>query len=239
VGEVAQLGGVRQEDTHPVGGPYHPGKMFLDQPRLRGVTEPGRRGPHVHGLEDPVAPQGAKIISPQDGRIGWYEAASKHGNHAIRHLARLLRGTGRLDDVSDSSLADVLRSRGLRLTAQRQLVLDAVRELGHATPDQVHTSVSRVAAGVNITTVYRTLELLEELGLVTHAHLSHGAPTFHAVGDVQHVHLVCRTCGGVSEVASGLLSSLAETLDAEHGFMIDMGHVALFGVCAHCGEKHD
>ena len=103
--------------------------------------------------------------------------------------------------MSDSSLAEVLRSRGLRLTAQRQLVLEAVYELGHATPDQVRAKVSETAAGVNITTVYRTLELLEELGLVTHAHLSHGAPTFHAVGADQHVHLVCRACGGGSEIS--------------------------------------
>ena len=53
--------------------------------------------------------------------------------------------------------------------------------------------MAKTAAGVNITTVYRTLELLEELGLVTHAHLSHGAPTYHAVGEQQHVHLVCRS----------------------------------------------
>jgi Fur family ferric uptake transcriptional regulator len=140
--------------------------------------------------------------------------------------------------VSESSLAAVLRARGLRLTAQRQLVLEAVHELGHATPDQVHARVARTAAGVNITTVYRTLELLEELGLVTHAHLSHGSPTYHAVGGKQHVHLVCRACGGVTEVSSGTLSPLAATLDEEHGFMIDIGHVALFGLCADCGDEH-
>ena len=137
--------------------------------------------------------------------------------------------------MSDSSLAEVLRSRGLRLTAQRQLVLEAVYELGHATPDQVHAKVSATAAGVNITTVYRTLELLEELGLVTHAHLSHGAPTFHAVGADQHVHLVCRACGGVSEVSPTVLSALCAQLDTDYGFRVDIGHVALFGLCAGCG----
>ncbi|MEN3309933.1 MAG: Fur family transcriptional regulator, ferric uptake regulator [Micromonosporaceae bacterium] len=141
-----------------------------------------------------------------------------------------------IERVSDSSLAAVLRSRGLRLTAQRQLVLEAVYELGHATPDQVHAKVSATAAGVNITTVYRTLELLEELGLVTHAHLSHGAPTFHAVGGDQHVHLVCRSCGAVSEVSPDVLSELSATLGAEHGFRIDIGHVALFGLCGGCGR---
>ena len=137
--------------------------------------------------------------------------------------------------MTDTPLADVLRSRGLRLTAQRQLVLEAVYELGHATPDQVHAKVSKTAAGVNITTVYRTLELLEELGLVTHAHLSHGAPTFHAVAEEQHVHLVCRTCQMIEEVPSEMLDQLASTLDQRRGFSLDVGHVALFGQCKHCG----
>lgn len=140
--------------------------------------------------------------------------------------------------MSDT-LADVLRAKGLRLTAQRQLVLEAVHGLGHATPDQVHARVAEVAAGVNITTVYRTLELLEELGLVTHAHLSHGAPTYHAVGAEQHVHLVCRDCGGVTEVPSGTLGELAGRLETERGFLVDLGHVALFGLCAHCGGGRD
>jgi Fur family transcriptional regulator, ferric uptake regulator len=141
--------------------------------------------------------------------------------------------------VSETSLAAVLRKRGLRLTAQRQLVLEAVHDLGHATPDQVHSKVAETAAGVNITTVYRTLELLEELGLVTHAHLSHGAPTYHTVGDVQHVHLVCRRCGTVTEVSSDLLAPVAETLQDRHGFLVDIGHVALFGQCAGCaGGEH-
>jgi len=141
--------------------------------------------------------------------------------------------------VSDGSLAEALRSKGLRLTAQRQLVLDAVHELGHATPDQVHAKVSKVAAGVNITTVYRTLELLEELGLVTHAHLSHGAPTYHSVDEAQHIHLVCRACGGLTEIPSSTLGQLARTLDTEYGFLLDVGHVALFGVCAECGQADE
>jgi Fur family transcriptional regulator, ferric uptake regulator len=132
------------------------------------------------------------------------------------------------------SLADQLRSRGLRLTAQRQLVLQAVHTLGHATPDQVHDEVAKTAAGVNITTVYRTLELLEELGLVTHAHLSHGAPTFHAVDEDQHAHLVCRICERVTEIPSDWLAPLANTLKKERSFEVDIAHVALFGVCKSC-----
>lgn len=134
-------------------------------------------------------------------------------------------------------LANVLRARGLRLTPQRQLVLQAVYELGHATPDQVHAEVGKTASGVNITTIYRTLELLEELGLVTHAHLSHGAPTYHAVGEEQHAHLVCRVCGGISEMTPSVVEPFARRLVAERGFVIDIGHLALFGLCATCGAE--
>jgi Fur family ferric uptake transcriptional regulator len=144
-----------------------------------------------------------------------------------------------IDCVSESSLAAALRARGLRLTAQRQLVLEAVHTLGHATPDRVHAKVAETAAGVNITTVYRTLELLEELGLVTHAHLSHGSPTYHTVDGAQHVHLVCRYCDKITEVSSAMLAPLADALDREHDFLIDIGHVALFGVCGDCGAAHD
>jgi Fur family ferric uptake transcriptional regulator len=132
-------------------------------------------------------------------------------------------------------LAETLRSRGLRLTAPRQLVLEAVYRLRHATPDQIHAEVAGQAAGVNITTVYRTLELLEELELITHAHLSHGAPTYHAVDEHQHAHLVCRGCGSVQELPSPVLSGLSGELLDSRGFRLDIGHVALFGLCRECG----
>jgi Fur family ferric uptake transcriptional regulator len=138
--------------------------------------------------------------------------------------------------MSESSLAELLRSRGLRLTAQRQLILEAVLDLGHATPEQVHTAVREVAAGVNITTIYRTLELLERLGLVIHTHLSHGSPTYHAAGADQHVHLVCRNCGTVHEMDPELLRPLADQLAADRGFLVDIGHVALFGTCRECED---
>lgn len=136
--------------------------------------------------------------------------------------------------MGSDTLAQVLRERGLRLTAQRQLVLEAVYELGHATPDQVHGKVAETAAGVNISTVYRTLELLEEVGLVTHTHLSHGAPTYHAASGRQHVHLVCRGCGRIEEVEPALLDDVAQRLSRESGFQVDVGHVSFFGQCREC-----
>jgi Fur family ferric uptake transcriptional regulator len=141
--------------------------------------------------------------------------------------------------VSETSLAEKLRERGLRLTPQRQLILEAVHGLGHATPEQIHHTVQERVAGVNITTVYRTLELLEELGLVTHTHLSHGSPTYHDAGEHQHVHLVCRNCGTIIEVAPDVLQPVTDRLREQRGFRVDIGHVALFGVCADCVDKPD
>jgi Fur family ferric uptake transcriptional regulator len=139
--------------------------------------------------------------------------------------------------VPETSLADLLRERGLRLTPQRQLILEAVHGLRHATPEQLHAAVRERAAGVNITTVYRTLELLEDLGLVRHTHLSHGSPTYHAAGDDQHVHLVCRSCEAVTGVDPALLDPVARRLGEERGFRVDIGHVSLFGLCASCQEE--
>lgn len=132
-----------------------------------------------------------------------------------------------------------LRARGYRLTPQRQLVLEAVASLGHATPDDIVTAVRRTASGVNISTVYRTLELLEELGLVTHTHLGHGPPTYHAATDDDHVHLVCRVCGTVSETAPGLVDGVVTELLKTEGFRADVGHLAIFGTCRACAESRD
>ncbi|MDQ0985332.1 Fur family transcriptional regulator [Streptomyces sp. V2I9] len=127
-----------------------------------------------------------------------------------------------------------LRRRGYRLTPQRQLVLEAVDALEHATPDDILCEVRRTASGVNISTVYRTLELLEELGLVSHAHLGHGAPTYHLADRHHHIHLVCRDCKDVIEADLSVVTDFTEKLRADFGFETDMKHFAIFGRCAEC-----
>ncbi len=130
-----------------------------------------------------------------------------------------------------------LRARGYRLTPQRQLVLEAVGSLGHATPEDIVHAVNKTASGVNISTVYRTLELLEELGLVTHTHLGHGSPTWSVVGEDDHVHLVCRDCGAVEEVERSAVAGVAAELERRRGFTVDLGHLTVFGRCRDCGTN--
>ncbi|MGW2260041.1 Fur family transcriptional regulator [Streptomyces sp. NPDC001780] len=130
-----------------------------------------------------------------------------------------------------------LRQRGYRLTPQRQLVLEAVDTLEHATPDDILGEVRRTASGVNISTVYRTLELLEELGLVSHAHLGHGAPTYHLADRHHHLHLVCRDCTEVIEADVEVAADFTAKLRADFGFDTDMKHFAIFGRCGSCTSK--
>ncbi len=139
-----------------------------------------------------------------------------------------------MDAVTQGDWRAQLRERGYRLTPQRELILGAVEKLGHATPDEVLAAVREQSSAVNVSTVYRTLEVLEELGLVRHAHLSDRAPTYHSVSDHEHFHLVCRNCRRVISVDPDVLTPLQEKLAADHGFTIDVGHLTVFGRCDEC-----
>ena len=129
-----------------------------------------------------------------------------------------------------------LREKGYRLTPQRELVLAAVNELKHATPEQVCARVQETASGINISTVYRTLELLEDLGLVRHAHLGHGAPSYHPAGHDHHLHLVCRDCGTVSQVDVEVAAPLTAAVRSAEGFEVDLEHFAIYGRCRACSS---
>ena len=130
-----------------------------------------------------------------------------------------------------------LRRGGYRITPQRQLVLEAVERLRHGTPEEILAEVQRTATGVNLSTVYRNLEVLEEVGLVTHAHIGHGAPTYHVVDDHVHIHLVCDTCGDVLSIDAAIAEPFLDELRRSTGFVTDISHVALHGTCADCSAK--
>jgi Fur family transcriptional regulator, ferric uptake regulator len=127
-----------------------------------------------------------------------------------------------------------LRGSGYRLTPQRELILRAVETLGHATPDEVLAKVREQSSAVNVSTVYRTLEVLEELGLIRHAHLSDRAPTYHSVTDHEHFHLVCRNCHRIISVDPDVLEPLSDRLRELHLVAVDVGHLTIFGSCESC-----
>ena len=127
-----------------------------------------------------------------------------------------------------------LRARGYRVTPQRQLVLAAVTKLEHGTPEEIWADVQQTASGVNISTIYRALELLEQLGLVTHTHLGHGAPRYHLAAEAEHVHLVCTECERITQIPPEAVAPLVSALERNHGFQTDVGHLTVFGRCESC-----
>lgn len=130
-----------------------------------------------------------------------------------------------------------LREKGLRLTPQRELVLKAVRELGHATPEEVAEKVRNTQPGINLSTVYRNLETLENVGLVIHTHLGHGGATYHAAEALTHLHLVCGACGSVGDAPIDTAATFVNTLVDDYGFRTDVTHFAIYGTCAPCSAQ--
>ncbi len=130
-----------------------------------------------------------------------------------------------------------LREKGLRLTPQRELVLNAVRELGHATPEDVAAKIHLTHPGINLSTVYRNLETLENVGLVQHTHLGHGGATYHAAEELTHLHLVCENCGSVGDAPIEAAANFVNTLSDDYGFKTDVTHFAIYGTCADCVVK--
>ena len=128
----------------------------------------------------------------------------------------------------------VLKAKGYRLTPQRRVILDILhREGAHLTADDIYEQVKDKVEGVNRSTVYRTLELLESLGLTVKADI-HGAHVYHHTEEGHHHHLKCRACGKVVELPEEALDSLAKSLMDKQGFAADLHHHVITGLCADC-----
>jgi Fur family ferric uptake transcriptional regulator len=110
-------------------------------------------------------------------------------------------------------MRDELRERGLRLTPQRELVLTAVRALGHATPEDIAEYIHRTHPSINLSTVYRNLETLENVGLV------------------------CGKCGSVGEAPIDTAATFVNALADDYGFKTDVTHFAVYGKCSKCSDE--
>lgn len=133
-----------------------------------------------------------------------------------------------------SRLADTLRAAGLRMTTTRERVYAAVAESPHSTPDALIERVNTTEPAIPPSSVYRALECLEEVGVVSHTHLDHRAPTYHLAEHARHLHLVCRLCGAVAESPARLADGLVADLAREQGFIADVTHMAIQGECSQC-----
>ena len=141
--------------------------------------------------------------------------------------------------VSADDLVRGLRRAGLRVTRPRRAVCEvlAAMAVDHLNAGDIG---ARVGGRVDLSTVYRTLEALEGLGLVEHVHLGHGAGAYHVAPTSPHHHLVCDACGRTVDVPLEDLQQAIERVTAPHGFVADAAHFAIVGRCSACaaGPPH-
>jgi len=135
----------------------------------------------------------------------------------------------------DKSIAEALQKQGYRLTPQRAVILNAIEHReGHFSTEEVYAQIKPRYARLNISTVYRTLELLRTTGLVTETDLGDGKTRYHTAEKGHHHHLVCQRCGITTDLDDSLLNPLREKLARQYGFRANLRHAAIFGVCAKC-----
>lgn len=137
---------------------------------------------------------------------------------------------------SADAVLGLLRDRGLRMTPQRRaIVAEIMRMDGHISPLTVARRVQERVPGVNPSTVYRTLDLLEDVGVLSHAHLESG-PEYHRRAESDHVHLTCSSCGAADSLSLDEAAQLKRIIGHHHGFQPDFTHFAISGLCARCSQ---
>lgn len=140
-------------------------------------------------------------------------------------------------DVAVAAAARQLHARGERVTAPRTAVIRALARIpGHVTAEQVAAALPNRPVMPHLATVYRTLERLTELGIVTHVHVGHG-PTAYHLTESAHLHAQCRTCSVVIDLPLDVLSSAAADITRIAGFTLDPEQVVLAGICADCRKQ--
>ncbi|MCJ7576616.1 MAG: transcriptional repressor [Dehalococcoidia bacterium] len=148
-----------------------------------------------------------------------------------------LRGKCRNSEF-EMSCHEILRENGHRLTPQRMLVIEALHNADrHISAEELYKQLHSRYPYANISTVYRTLDLLKELNLVTEADFGEGRVRYHVAEKGHHHHLVCRSCSKVIDLEDVALSPLKDTLLQKYGFDADLKHLAISGKCSECGKK--
>jgi Fur family ferric uptake transcriptional regulator len=137
------------------------------------------------------------------------------------------------DELAAEALL-AMKRRGLRMTPQRQaIVAEVMRAQGHINAPAIAAKVRSKMPGVTPSTIYRTLDVLEDVGVIAHSHLERGAEYHHAA-ESGHVHLTCSRCGAEDDLSLDEAASLERLITKHRGFRPDLTHFAISGVCRSC-----
>jgi Fur family ferric uptake transcriptional regulator len=134
-------------------------------------------------------------------------------------------------------MAGELSRQGYRLTPQRMMILSAIESSDeHISAEEIYTQVVAKYPNINISTVYRTLELLKQLGLLYEIDLGGGCVGYHPEGRGHHHHLICRKCGAIIDVNESVLFPVQAILLQAFNFKAELKHLAILGLCSKCKE---
>ncbi len=136
-----------------------------------------------------------------------------------------------------ATLLDGLRQSGHRLTPQREMVLSVICESGcHLTADEILRRARERYPYLGKSAVYRTLDLLSHIGLVNPTDCGGGQMEYEIHQHPHHHHLICRRCGKRISIDENVFVPLQEALQTEYGFVADLDHFAIFGICRKCSK---
>jgi Fur family ferric uptake transcriptional regulator len=133
-----------------------------------------------------------------------------------------------------------LHKNGYRMTVQREMVLASLHEIGHpASAEELFDLVTKQNANVELSTIYRTLELLNSMDLVTVIHTANKPHLYELSGEhVSHLCLVCRVCGGITRVDIDRFTPFFDNLEDFSNFQVDLNILSFQGVCEDCRERN-
>ena len=136
------------------------------------------------------------------------------------------------------SCIKTLKQKGLKLTPQRKLIIDAIHETeAHLTAEEIIAHVQARMPEVHKSTIYRTLELLEGAGCVFKSELGDHS-IYHHAEEGHHHHLICSRCGKTMECDENLFASIEKSLAEKYGFRVDFKHLVMSGLCEECRSKN-
>lgn len=152
-----------------------------------------------------------------------------------RDVVRDPAAAGRAGRPDWARIPERLRARGLRWTPQRATLLEALAgEDGHVTGSRLVERCREIDPATTPSTVYRTLDVLEEIGVVSHSHGIDGREEFHVLPVFDHGHLICSACGAEDELGDAEAAPFLDALRERHGFDARIDHLTVVGRCRAC-----
>lgn len=144
--------------------------------------------------------------------------------------------------IDMNALKEDLKKKGYKLTPQRRSIVDTIisNEGKHLTAEEIYDEVKKTCPEIGLATVYRTILLLEELGIISRLDLNDGCSRYemvHSDETHRHHHLICNICHSVSEVQDDLLDELESDIQKEYKFKILDHSVKFYGICDECQKN--